>query len=465
MLAHWWAQATGRAAEKAGSRPGSPNRSQQSAKTATTQSGEPAADQAGSEPDVLPLATNINQIISATKLEVEAAAKAYYVAKGANRPIRYPARIAGSLQEFMAGVDAVLSGLQRLLEQHMVAAVEQLRVQAVQAQRLLEAVPTVAMSLMCQHLLSAVWQQHGQLLSDFAAKRQVLDSQSEQHKMSLHPSMLHPNRRPELEALKASEAARQLAAVELVADTANACLTLTTSQGSQLSGAFGELCKLLLALLDSCVLLPDLVPAPEGDDVLARLPQRSLMQLQRLALAQADATPIGTATPAVPVGKAIGKGNKGGEPAGAEGATGTGRPFYRVTWQLAAGDYGLKSLGWSQEDQQATASRTQNAVEATAVVKAAAGPPAPASKAPAAVPQQQDQQRPQAEQDAVATVTGLDTPCHRAAIRAHRAAISSSQQALAAAVGDLKKQLYQWLGQEQQWMAAWEKLINELDTV
>lgn len=55
----------------------------------------------------------------------------------AGRPIRYPDRIASNLKDLMAGVDMVLLGLQQMLQQHVVAATKQLRVQVGLARNLL----------------------------------------------------------------------------------------------------------------------------------------------------------------------------------------------------------------------------------------------------------------------------------------------------------------------------------------
>jgi hypothetical protein len=63
------------------------------------------------------------------------------------------------------------------------------------------------------------------------------------------------------------------------------------------------------------------------------------------------------------------------------------------------------------------------------------------------------------------TVTALDTPCQRAAVRAHKAAVESSEHALAAHVCMLKTVVYKWARQEQQWGDAWQQMVNELDCV
>jgi hypothetical protein len=47
----------------------------------------------------------------------------------AGRPIRYPAKIAPTLQELMSGVDGVMAGLRQMLKEHMATGGKRLRVQ------------------------------------------------------------------------------------------------------------------------------------------------------------------------------------------------------------------------------------------------------------------------------------------------------------------------------------------------
>lgn len=104
------------------------------------------------------------------------------------------------------------------------------------------------------------------------------------------------SRRAELEALKASEASRQQAAAALTTSCATACLSLTQSHAQQLTAEAVELSRLLLLLLDGCVLPADLVPAAEGDDSRGGLQRLSLEELSRLAAAQDAVSPAGQAT-------------------------------------------------------------------------------------------------------------------------------------------------------------------------
>lgn len=104
-------------------------------------------------------------------------------------------------------------------------------------------------------------------------------------------------RHSELEGLKLAESARQAAAAELTAGCAANCLALISSHASQISGAVCELCKVLLALLDGFVMPGDLLALESGAEALAGLQPRSLLQLERLALAQEEAVPAGGRNP------------------------------------------------------------------------------------------------------------------------------------------------------------------------
>lgn len=187
-----------------------------------------------------------------------------------------------------------------------------------------------------------------------------------------HPSPCDPHRRSDLEALKAAEAARQQAAASLTSSCATACLALTHSHAQQLGTAAADLSRLLLSLLDSCVLPADLVPAPEGDDALAGLQRLGLEELSRLAAAHDAAQPVAggggaaaaeAAQPAktapAAASKAGKQGGSGGEAAAA--AASAARPLTCVSWQL--GDHNVVSsvekLGWMQADQVALVTSLQ----------------------------------------------------------------------------------------------------------
>jgi len=102
-------------------------------------------------------------------------------------------------------------------------------------------------------------------------------------------------RRAELAALQSAESSRQQAAAALTSSCATACLSLTHSHAQQLTAAVTDLSRLLLAVLDGCVLPADLVAAPDGDDSLSGLQRLGLEELQRLADAQDAAAPAGEA--------------------------------------------------------------------------------------------------------------------------------------------------------------------------
>jgi hypothetical protein len=63
--------------------------------------------------------------------------------------------------------------------------------QVVEAYRLLERVPAAAMSLLVHHVLQLSADQRQQLRSGFVSQRQQLEAQLQQHKHTLHPSMLN----------------------------------------------------------------------------------------------------------------------------------------------------------------------------------------------------------------------------------------------------------------------------------
>lgn len=104
------------------------------------------------------------------------------------------------------------------------------------------------------------------------------------------------------------------------------------------------------------------------------------------------------------------------------------------------------------------------------VAKSAASNPAakPAAAASTPPPQTAVHATLQGSQPAAepVLVSGLDTVCHRAVVLAHREAVQRMQAYLAeASVASLKRELYAWATQEQQWARAWEAMLQDLDTV
>ena len=64
----------------------------------------------------------------------------------------------------------------------------------IRANRVLELVPAAAVSALMQHHLAVAADQHSTLLQEAAAERRALTDALEQHKATLQPGMLHPNR-------------------------------------------------------------------------------------------------------------------------------------------------------------------------------------------------------------------------------------------------------------------------------
>lgn len=139
-----------------------------------------------------------------------------------------------------------------------------------------------------------------------------------------------------------------------------------------------------------------------------------------------------------------------------------GRPFSHGTWLLPAGRLGLSDLGWVDvaapvAPQRASASSDTGAgVRPGSPVKpGAAGGSAVAAAAAAAA----------AAATGDCEVTALDTPCHRACVRAYVAAVRKLEGHMAGVVGGHRARVAAWVEHERRWAGTWTKMVDELDTI
>ncbi len=93
--------------------------------------GSGSGDGSADSPPVVatPLFNDIQAVVSACKVEVDAAARAYYAAKDPARPAKYPARIPATAEELLAATDGVLDQLKQQLVEHVAAGTKELRLQ------------------------------------------------------------------------------------------------------------------------------------------------------------------------------------------------------------------------------------------------------------------------------------------------------------------------------------------------
>lgn len=161
-------------------------------------------------------------------------------------------------------------------------------------------------------------------------------------------------------------------------------------------------------------------------------------QLHRLALANAEAEGVAEPEPGTTPG---GKGSKpapaaaaGKKPAAATTAAAVAdtpaRPFKPLTWALPAGSFDLASLGWVHEEGSGlpeikpSTPSTPTVAKPGSASKGTRGTPGakPGSAKPGAKPGS-GKADPAQGVESTLTVRGLDTPCHRAGIRAYRASL------------------------------------------
>eukprot|EP00955_Chlamydomonas_euryale_P079782 363340-Chlamydomonas_euryale.AAC.6 len=210
------------------------------------------------------------------------------------------------------------------------------------------------------------------------------------------------------------------------------------TEGPLLQRRLAHLVGILARLLDSFLMPDDLPPIGPDEQYVYSLPGRKDdKQLHRLMLANAEAQGIDpAAAAAAAAADKGGKGGKGGKPAGGKAVAAApapdgGRPFSQLTWALPAGNFSPASLGWRDAE----------------------------GCAPSGVPDVQ----PSAQVAEGTTVAGLDTPCHRAGIRAYRACLERVEASMRSGLGDTRALLTTWVKDEVLWQKTWAGLLKEME--
>jgi len=183
----------------------------------------------------------------------------------------------------------------------------------------------------------------------------------------------------------------------------------------------------------------------------------NIKQLKRLALAQAQVS-----------------GQEVDEPLGEH--CGTGRSFRKRKWALGAGPLVLEALGWDEEYERMV--RDEDEEEEVSGAGASRGGP-PASRAAHAVPDRTTPDpvptashtpRPLPQEGGEAGgaaleeigTEGMDTPIHRAAVRAFDKALEALAETLKVSVAGVKGKLRQALMEEEMFKRQFNNLMSSL---
>eukprot|EP00798_Chlamydomonas_sp_ICE-L_P002710 gene2710-12580_t len=214
----------------------------------------------------------------------------------------------------------------------------------------------------------------------------------------------------------------------------------------------------LVKLLDNFIMPDDLPPIGPDEDYVYKLPGRKDdKQLHRLALANAEAE-----------AKADPKSKGGAADAGATAAP--SRPFGALSWTLPAGNFDLASLGWEDEEGSGLPKiEVEEAPKPVTPPTSKGGKAAPAKgkkgaagdkvvlakgKKDAAVDEPKEESF---------TISGMDTPCHRAGIRAYRACLQQGEETLRLELQRSRGILMGWSKDEALWGKTWAGLLGQVE--
>ncbi|KAL6762773.1 hypothetical protein V8C86DRAFT_3130507 [Haematococcus lacustris] len=399
------------------------------------------------------------------------------------RPIRYPARIPANVELLVGQTDAVLEGLRQALRDHVAAGVKELRAQVIRAYRLVEHAPAVAMAALTQHELQAARAAQAAVRAQYRSQHARLVAQVEEQRRALHPTLAQPSGRSKLERLKAAEGQRAREFQQMLQRFVSEGVRGAELQGPVIRQRLVHLVSVMVRLLDNFMMPDDLPPIREdgSDNWVYALPGRKDdKQLFRLALANAEAqgeTPVPDDPKAKPgVSPPARKPPAAGPKAGDAGSLAPGRPFGPLSWTLPGGNFDLASLGWTPEVAgglpevlpQAPAPGSEEVAPAPAKSGVAAGgrsstPPPPPPAAKKAGPGPGAAAPAPGSAPGTVTITGMDTPCHRAGIRAYRANLQQTEAALRQGLQGLVREMTTWRMDETLWQRTWAELLAQLE--
>jgi hypothetical protein len=225
----------------------------------------------------------------------------------------------------------------------------------------------------------------------------------------------------------------------MIASLSQEAASIIEAEGPRLRQRLAHLVGILVKLFDNLMMPDDLPPVGSDEGYIYSLPGRKDdKQLMRLMLANAEAE----GTPLPPPDASGGKGGKGAVAAPAPSAT--SRPFTSLSWTLPSGNFDLSSLGWTLPYE-----------------KAEAAPP-PAAPAAGAKKGAVASSTPSAPTDGSVIITGLDTPCHRASIRAYRSSLQHGEDAFRSNAMQIQSLVLNWNKDEALWSKTWDRLLKDL---
>mmetsp|Transcript_6712 Transcript_6712/g.17964 ORF Transcript_6712/g.17964 Transcript_6712/m.17964 type:complete len:329 (+) Transcript_6712:470-1456(+) len=326
------------------------------------------------------------------------------------------------------------------------------------------------MAALTAHELQAAHETQTAIRQQYGTKQAALLAQIEDQRQTLHPNMILPSGRAQLNHLKEREATRSEMFEEMLSAYAREGVQGVEAQGPVIQQRLVHLVSLLLKLLDN-FLMPDDVPPIKNDgtdDWVYTLPGRKDdKQLHRLALANAEAEGV-----AEVMSERDSKSKKNAPPkkpplspkeSKKEREDSVPRPFGLLTWALPCGNLDLASLGWTNEPgsglPQVPVKDSKDGLGKPEASPGAKGKPGAQAKPSA----EKGRASPTPEVPRTVALSGLDTPCHRAGIRAYRASLQQVEAALCRALQGLRNEMLVWSKDELLWQQTWDTLLSQVE--
>ena len=440
-----------------------------------------------------PVTSRVAALIASCEEICATESAAYYEIRDPKRPITRPQRISETLEGMKDINDAFLTDTRRKLEAHVRDARNVYRDQVISGMRALLRLPRGAFGHLTRHEAGGFQASANRGDAKFADILRSLRKELEKHKSSARPSLAAPSRRGEVDALVEAETVRSERALVTLKRRAKEAVRITGAASRESRARMLSLVKELLRIQDTMVLPSDLIVAsggggdgggggggdgdgaeeagitgteteedaeaenlsPEmttdGPPPTSTVTRMSLRQLRTLSVRQAEVG--GSSEHDMPIPP----------------HAGTGRGLALFQWSLEAENLRLAALGWTPEDAAIVHEDAddQTPVEAEGeqtktTTDAADGSGTPNQEVVGVSPEAIAAA--ETEALAVMVMSGLDTPVHRAAIRAYRLAIAQFAATLQNAVATTKRRLAGATAEEESFRKNFNTMINQMGT-
>ncbi|CAG9465396.1 unnamed protein product [Pedinophyceae sp. YPF-701] len=399
----------------------------------------------------------VHELIERCHEQCAPVAQAYYESKDPERAITRPKRIPRELDELNEVNNRILNDIRGRLRRHLEESLLEFRDQIISINRQLLALPGAAARALIYHDTREYIRQAQKMDSRYASRQKQLRNELEQHRLAIRPQLGEPNCQPLVDELVEEESARAETSVESMKARARNSIEALSRAGPIIRGRLALLARGLARICDGIIVPGDLREArgdDEGEeDAVAAAEatgglKRTMTQAAAAAVqAEASHSSVGVAQPGAPAPRtrmnikqlkrlALAQADAG---SGGTGQEANERGLVRRTWELEHGSISPGAIGWGEEDVSMARPLDDDDED-----------------------DEDEEEEEEDEGNVPLQVEGLDTPVHRACIRAYVQALETLSSAFRSIVDDVRSTLSAGLREEELFRRQFNKLVNTL---